>query len=129
MPKRFRFLRFIGFMLRLFAGICLLAGLAGGAVLLASGNHPQILGFKFTIPTAAMWAISLLPMLYGLFCFTLLYAAGGLLSLLLATEENTRAAALGLSNMRAAAARPATAAPPALSAPSTSPPSSAPPAA
>ena len=106
MQKRYWFLRFISFMLRLFAGFCLLAGLAIGLMLILGGNYQEVLGFKLTIPSAALWAAGLLPIISGLFYFVIFYAAGGVLTLLIATEENTRAAALGLAGLRAPVAPP-----------------------
>lgn len=113
MQKRFGFLRFTSFMLRLFAAICLLLGLAAGLGLILGGNYQNVLGFKLTIPTAALWIAAVLPVVCGLFYFFILYAAGGVLTLLIATEENTRATALGLANLRA----PATSSPPAAKSP------------
>ena len=113
MQKRFGFLRFTSFMLRLFAAICLLLGLAAGLGLILGGNYQNVLGFKLTIPTAALWVAAVLPVICGLFYFVILYAAGGVLTLLIATEENTRATALGLANLRA----PATSSPPAAKSP------------
>ena len=83
MQKRYWFLRFISFMLRSFAGLCLLLGLVVGLALILGGNTQNVLGFKLTIPTAALWVAGLLPILCGLFYFVILYAAGGVLSLLI----------------------------------------------
>ena len=113
MQKRFGFLRFTSFMLRLLAGICLLAGLGVGLALLLGGNYQNVAGFKLTIPTALLWVAALVPFICGLFYFFLLYAAGGVLTLLIAAEENTRATALGLANLRS----PATSSPPAVKSP------------
>lgn len=112
MQRRYGFLRFISFMLRLFAGFCLLIGLAVGVSLILRGNFQEVLGFRLTIPTAALWAAGLIPILCGLFYFVIFYAAGGVLTLLIATEENTRATALGLSSLRAPAPPPASTKPP-----------------
>ncbi|MBK9095356.1 MAG: hypothetical protein IPM84_21900 [Anaerolineae bacterium] len=72
MQKRFGFLRFTSFMLRLFAAICLLLGLAAGLALILGGNYQNVLGFKLTIPTAALWIAALLPVVCGLFYFVIL---------------------------------------------------------
>lgn len=102
-PKRFGVLRGIGVMLKVFAWLSLVMGVAGAvAGLLAGGALTDLLSTSgLTSPLGGGEAIILAlgGLLTGLITFLALYAAGEGIFLQLAVEENTRLTAALLMKM------------------------------
>jgi hypothetical protein len=88
-PRKYSLLRFIAFLLKLFAWLILLAGIAGtilGFVFVASrsgGNLPDWLQFAPLVGTILLPIVSIV-------WFVQFFAFGSILSLLIDIEQNTR---------------------------------------
>jgi len=111
--KRYRILRFIALLLKIFAWLALLIGIFGSfGVAFSVSSTSNGLKLQSGMPGLESWMIGGAMLVFGvltsLFYFSAMFAAGELLTLALAIEENTRATMLWLQSQ----ARPVAPAPP-----------------
>lgn len=91
-PRKYGFLRFIAFVLKLLAWLILVAGIIGLIAGLAIGLSDGSGGWP--LPRwQLLWGAGTIAALVSVIWFVQLFAAGSILSLLVDIEENTRALA------------------------------------
>lgn len=105
MQKKYRGLRIIGLLLKIIGVLELIVGLASALLLplVFSDSHVSLLqfGLQTTFPASGLVLgiiTGIFIFLVGLVCGLLTFSAGELFNVVIAIEENTRAAALQLQN-------------------------------
>lgn len=99
MQRRFRVLRVVATIFKILAWFFLALGVIGAGVLLASGTGAAMPFELERITILSEVGAAIVTLLTGIALFLFLFTIGGVTSVLLAIEENTRATAdqVGLS--------------------------------
>lgn len=114
------FLKFMAILFKVIGIVLLVLGILGALGLYSgSGSTYDILNFKFTLPSAVRWGLTLTPLLAGILGFVWYYTLGSVISVLLETNQTAQATAKSVKDIELTwvAPRPNIAAPPAGSTP------------
>lgn len=116
------FLKFMAILFKVIGIVLLVLGIVSALGLYTgSGNTIGIFGFEFTFPSALRWGLTLTPLLAGVLGFLWYYTLGGVISVLLETNQTAQATAKSVKDIELTwvAPRTSTAVAPAGSAPVT----------
>ncbi len=116
------FLKFMAILLKVIGVVLLVLGIVSALGLFSGTNGTlQILGFRFTLPSAVRWGVMLTPFLAGLLGFLWYFTLGSVISVLLDTHRTTQATAKSVKDLELTwvAPRASTAVTPAAATPAT----------